>query len=577
MPKLPPPRGKKAPNQALPYQHHEKVFRDNSGKPIRIMSDGSTVQVPILDRNGKVYETADGEIPDDQPRQKTKKASRVSPLKKVDPKFPLFPVEDGPETTAEASPVEVAPVGVETPLGSLLRKSIEEVEARADTSPHLIVIARAGTGKTTTLIEGMKLVKGLPSTLIPSPQQAAVWDCMKLSAGKVSSICFAAFNSTIAKELQSRVPEGCEAMTLHSLGVRSVNASLGRFALNKFRVLDLLAELLGIEPKGISRTMPVLASAVNEIVGLVKVNLSSFEADGNQLSPEDHEWERVIDDILTYYDIDLDGQGRSGNRPQVRRQIIQYVPKIIDLCKDPKKDGCIDFDDMIWLPIALDLPINQFDFLLIDESQDLSKCQQALARRAGKRMVFCGDNRQAIYAFAGADSDSLPRLSRELKKVDRGCIELPLTVTRRCGKAIVREAKLYVPDFEAHESNPDGKVGYALYPLQKGPDGFEELPYDKTYLPLVQDGDFILCRYNAPLVTQAFKFIQAGRKATIIGRDLARNLIKTVEKQKASTTVELIEKLEKWLRAEIGQEQARTHPSETKIAGLQDRFLSRRC
>lgn len=39
----------------------------------------------------------------------------------------------------------------------------------------------------------------------------------------------------------------------------------------------------------------------------------------------------------------------------------------------------------------------------------------------------------------------------------RGCAILPLTVTRRCGKAIVKEANKIVPDFKAHESNPEGR------------------------------------------------------------------------------------------------------------------------
>lgn len=528
-------------------------------------------------------------LPPKEPKKKVGKAPASKQLPpaarvekpKTDPKFPLYPVDgesfpivDGKEWDERMKAKEKQDrEQAETPLASLLRRSIEEVEANKDDAPHVIVIARAGVGKTVTLVEGTKILLGLPPLITPSDQQAAVWEAMKLSAGKVKSICFAAFNSTIAKELQRRVPPGCEAMTLHSLGMRAVNNNLGRFEVNQFRVMDLLAQMLNTNPHILRSTQGAFANAAVEIVGLCKVNLSSIDPAGNQLSPENPAWERVIEDLINYYDIDLeDSKGRGGNPAGVFRKLVQYVPLVIEACKDPTQDGCIDFDDMIWLPIVLDLDVPRFDFLLVDESQDLSKCQQALAKKAGKRLIFCGDDRQSVYAFAGADSDSIPRLMKELKQSDRGCIELPLTVTRRCGKRIVQEAAMYVPDFEAHESNPAGEVLHALYPLQKGYDGLEELPYEKTYLLLVQEGDFILCRNNAPLVSQCLKLIEMERKATILGRDLARSLVKTIEKQKASNVLDLIKKLEEWMRLETSQERAKRHPNEARISGFQDRF-----
>ena len=47
--------------------------------------------------------------------------------------------------------------------------------------PHVVIEARAGTGKTTTLIEGLNLLKGKTVKITPSPQQQAVWDAMWLS------------------------------------------------------------------------------------------------------------------------------------------------------------------------------------------------------------------------------------------------------------------------------------------------------------------------------------------------------------------------------------------------------------
>jgi len=329
-------------------------------------------------------------------------------------------------------------------LADRLRKA---KDPGTDTAPHVIVIARAGTGKTTTLVEGLKRVKGLPTSIEPSPQQAAVWEQMELSKGRARTICFVAFNKSIATELQQRVPEGCDAMTMHSLGYRAVTKALGRQEPNSYTVQDIIAELLETDCRELRRTKPIVLQATEKLVSLCKMNLVL----SSPLSYDEDE-DEILSNLAAYYDIDLNGQAE---------EVFALVPRVLERCKRPQ--GRITFDDMIWLPIVLNLPVPKYDLLLVDESQDLSRVQQALARKAGRRLILCGDPKQAIYGFAGADAESMMRLERELKETDRGCKVLPLTVTRRCGKAIVEEARRYVPDFEAHETCGDGKVLYAEF------------------------------------------------------------------------------------------------------------------
>jgi DNA helicase II / ATP-dependent DNA helicase PcrA len=228
----------------------------------------------------------------------------------------------------------------------------------------------------------------------------------------------------------------------------------------------------------------------------------------------------------------------------------------------------VDFNDQIWLPVALRLPVFKYDLLLTDECQDLSKCQQALAKMAGKRLIFCGDDRQSIYQFAGADSQSIPRLIEELRETERGVTVLPLTVTRRCGKKIVAEAQKIVPDFEAHEDNPEGEILNAAYEDASGPAGLDKLP---LYHDMAREGDFVLCRVNAPLVSQAFKFIKRGVKANIQGRDIGKGLISLVKRLKAQSVQELIRKLDDWREKEVKKEQAKRFPSDNRIIAIQDK------
>ena len=443
--------------------------------------------------------------------------------------------------------------------------------------PHLIVEARAGTGKTTTLIEALKLLKGGETKLTPSPQQQAVWDAIVTDTPATVSVCFAAFNTSIADELKKRVPAGCEAMTIHALGLKSIKAIYGPQNVNGDRVKFIICSLLGLDIRQAYRECPVVLNATKALVDLVRANLSETT-------------EPALAELARHYEVDLD---------RSRNQIFDLVPKVIDRLKTV--NGEIDFTDMIWLPVILDLPCKTYDLLMVDEAQDLNRCQQALVKKAGKRLVLCGDPKQAIYGFAGADAESMPRMAWELgakvtcsncggtgrqplpfnqKGSDPcgrcngsegcGCITLPLTVTRRCGKAIVREANKIVAEFSAFETNPEGTIEEAFY-TNKNKNG-DEIKGRVTYHAQVKAGDMILCRVNAPLVSQCFKFLKEGRKATIRGRDIGQGLISTITKLKVDNMTDLHAKLSDWLNKEVSAEQAKQLPNEGKIINLQDRY-----
>jgi len=448
-----------------------------------------------------------------------------------------------------------------------------------NTAPHIIVEALAGTGKTTTLIEGLKVIQGITVSINPSPQQRDVWNAMALSK-EAKTICFVAFNKAIATELQERVPAGCDAMTMHSMGLKAVTKMFGRVKVSSWRVQDIISELLEKDIREIRKKDFELLQATEKLVNLCKMNLTGPGVDAQAgLVPitEDgaYSWEDILDDLAGHYDVDLNGN---------RSRVYDLVPQVLERCKDVARDGRIDFADMIWLPVALDLSVFRYDLLLVDECQDLNRCQQALARKAGDRLVLCGDTHQAIYGFAGADAESMNRLQEELAATEVGVVTLPLTVTRRCSKVVVEEAKQIVPAFEAHESNSEGTIGRASYKGETpqlpqsfltdegeiATDGSGPVP--GSYHPLVKDGDMCLCRVNAPLVSQCFRFLKAGRKANIQGRDVGAGLISTVKKMKADNVADLVGKLDDWLHAETEKENRKRMPQEGRLIGLQDRY-----
>lgn len=467
-------------------------------------------------------------------------------------------------------------------------------EAIVTRLPHVMVIARAGSGKTFTLVVGIvytfrNRIPGLWTKLIaklgfdprPSSQQLAVWESMELSS-KARTVKFCAFNKSVVAEFESKwgwvIQElraagiTLEFSTMHSMGYAAVRRAFpGLKEPNSYRVQDIISELLETDIRQLRKDKPTLLAATEDLVNKCKMSLVGVGAESMTELQEAGDWGEKLEQLASYYDIDLNGCAEA---------IYALVPRVLDRCREVQRDMRIDFADMIWLPATLQLPVQSYDLLLGDEVQDWSRAQQDLAKRSGRRLVLCGDPKQAIYGFAGADSDSIPSMTKQLQATEQGCVELPLTVTRRCGKAIVAEANKYVADFYAHENNPAGCVGSAYY-RSTDDDGHLRTQANgtpvETYHTQVRDGDFILCRCNAPLVSACFKFIRAGRKANIQGRDVARGLIATAEKLKAATIVELIQKLTDWQAKEAAKEQAKRFPSEAKIQALEDRVSCLLC
>ncbi len=278
---------------------------------------------------------------------------------------------------------------------------------------HLIVQARAGTGKSFTIIHASTKVTGL-------------------------KVGFAAFNNHIAKELREK---GVNAFTNHALGKAAVHTAFGKVELDEHKVSGILDELVGT-----SEDVDYVKNMTTRLVSLCKFNL----LDGTVSN---------LDELSTLHALDLN---------ESRDKIFALVPKVLQLSKERK--GVIDFDDMVWFPIVHNLPVEHFDLLFVDEAQDLNKCQQALVLKAigsTGRMVVVGDPCQAIYGFSGADTTSMATLESALAATERNVSTLPLTVTRRCPKSHIALAQEIVPDIEAMESAIEGSVEtLSLYAAQ---------------------------------------------------------------------------------------------------------------
>jgi DNA helicase-2/ATP-dependent DNA helicase PcrA len=368
-----------------------------------------------------------------------------------------------------------------------------------DGKGHVGILARAGSGKTTVIISSLDLIpKGKTALMVT-------------------------FNKEVVKKLKSEAPKGVDALTIHGYGYRELKrAGMARDEdLSFYKTMEIADKLFPT-----MRNNKDLMSSLSRAVDLAKCELIPFEEGLNDVINPGFS---RIEEIIERFGIDdiEDAPGGVGG-------FINAVLAVLK--KSAEMTDTIDYGDMVWLPIYKNIPVKQYDFIFIDEGQDFSMDQVELALRACKpdvgRIFAVGDPFQAIYQFRSA-SDYMALIKRLNARI------LPLPISYRCAKSIIREAQKLVPDIEAAPNAPEGEVHHNVSM--------------KTMIDGAEPGDFVLSRTNAPLVGLCMAFLSAGKPANIKGRDIGKNLAGMIRRSKARD----VETFLKWVDAWETKEKAK--------------------
>jgi len=378
----------------------------------------------------------------------------------------------------------------------------------------LLLVARAGCGKTTTIME---LVKFLVSHTAAS-----------------ISIFVGAFNRPIADELTARLEaaglpwRNAQANTWHGAGLAGWRKFMGWSPTEASRHIDdkKLGILLDEEMKTEEQKMKLepYRKLILDLVSLAKQRVFGVLC--------------AVEDQSKWFDI-IDHFGMDEDLPEdadldfVVRVAVWLYKRSLARCRE-----IIDYDDMILAPLFFKVKLWQYDWVMGDESQDFNPARRALAMKLMKprtgRLVAVGDDRQAIYGFTGADIDSM-----DLVRSAVNAHTLPLNVTYRCPKVVVRRAQQYVPDFEAHPSAPEG-VERTIW-LMPAQEGCPKRPTIKE--EHFTADDVILCRNTKPLVEVAYDLLRRGVPCRIEGRNIADGLVALINRWKATGTAALAKRL----------------------------------
>lgn len=389
---------------------------------------------------------------------------------------------------------------------------------------HITLNAKAGSGKTFTITYFMKY--------IPATQRGVA----------------VMFNKRNADDIQKKLPSTghIQGLTTHSLGMRVCKrAGVGRLDDDKMRHILKNMQMTFQERQ--------LLPQIRKLIGIAK-------ADGLVPSNVRGAWSLIPETPDVWADY-IDRFQLEFEEPWQEETAISYARTALKLSID-NAHVSIDFDDMLYLPVVMRMIFPKYQWVFIDEAQDINRVQREMVKRSlapatdttpGGHLIAVGDPNQAIYGFRGADSESMNRIKEEVD-----AHEMPLSVCYRCDKNVVREAKKVVPAIEYHDEREEGTVTMAIPGVTR----------EEKLASLTADSA-ILCPFNAPLVEVALALIGKKIACHMVGRDFAEGIVKLLEKLQAVTAKEAERKLEQYFSEEyvrlIEREQ------ENKAQALQDK------
>lgn len=391
-------------------------------------------------------------------------------------------------------------------------------------SQRIGIEAGAGCGKTTILIEVLRELWG--------------------------NTYFGAYNKAIANEIKAKV-EAAKLMrndlrigTLHAAGLSAVRRMWPRTIISDDKVHDIIKDWRTARDPEFGK----IETFISRMVAFGRQNLIGVRHD-----PYDRkEWMRIVDHHYTDQDLPDSYQGDFEGLERALDMTIEVLNECRRTCPD-----VIDFEDMIYAPLAFNAQPFRQDWLLLDEIQDLNESRLELARRMLNTrggFVGVGDNCQAIYGFTGAGADAMERVIKVFN-----CSRMPLNVTYRCPQSVVTYANTWMPNLRAHETAPLGVVRNVFTACLRCRDKDPLCPICKGKQPKwfmrerPRATDAILCRRTKPLIATAFAMIREGIPCKVEGRDVGKGLRTLALKWKTDDLDRLEELLVRFLRRELAK------------------------
>lgn len=294
----------------------------------------------------------------------------------------------------------------------------QQVILRHDPRRHARIIAGPGTGKSATLVALVQQLVG---------------------GATVQRVKLLTFTRAATADLSRKVAEVPVAAaerpsTIHSFAISVLLRNLGAGDFPKpLRTADEWEYETVIRPS-LARRAGVAVRRLDVLVTEMAANWQSLEPEQNpRITPEE--------------------RNRFLQAWHEHRQIYGYT--LLDELPYALRVALRDYPDLQGV---------DYDLMIVDEYQDLNACDLEVLSRIAARgcsIIAAGDDDQSIYSFRKAAPQGILRFPEDYP----GSADYTLTITQRCGRAIIEWATYVV------QGDPDRPRKPPLVPAEGAPSG----------------------------------------------------------------------------------------------------------
>ena len=400
---------------------------------------------------------------------------------------------------AAASSVK-AQEGEIAPLNSPSDEQQAIFDAVAHTDTHLLIEALAGTGKTTVLVQIVRIL-----------------------AEQGDSVLALSFSRRDKDALMGKCFDKAKIMTSNGagMGILSTAARANKKSLQisddlAFRTLRQRWIDDGLIVKGGNGEgkdkWEMSAHILNCVLQLVDKARGTLPMNVNgKKEPTEQDWQ----DLCERFNIEIKAEHWATTLFYCQVMFTQ-----LSSLKFALNVG-IDLTGQIFLPVYHNLsPTTQYDKVLVDEAQDQSyytRMIAALYLKPNGKIIACGDKHQAIYSWRGADSNSLGEMQKLMLTRSTGEVQtFPLTLCRRCPDSVISQAQCLVPSIRGL-----GKDVGVVSHIKEDADFVAHLMKERK--------GYVICRTNAPSLKMCLMLLAQGVPAMMCRSNVVSELINMVD------------------------------------------------
>lgn len=266
----------------------------------------------------------------------------------------------------------------------------KQAEAVKHLGGPLLVAAGAGSGKTKTLTSRLMffLDKGVPG----------------------QSIIAITFTNKAAKEMANRVTNDLQLITYDEVTKNSKTVISHKSSVISMPFIgtfhSLGAKILRANARLFGRTIAFSIYDEGDSLRLIRQIVKAF----------DLKKEKIGAGLILHHISKIKSEvGEPGGRQTGHKDLDKIFPELYRAYEEKLlKSNAFDFDDLIEKPVRAFLKHEdvlkkyrrQFQYILVDEFQDINKAQYEFIRLLGEKsrnISVVGDDQQSIYSFRGSD------------------------------------------------------------------------------------------------------------------------------------------------------------------------------